>query len=57
MAEALGLVASFIAIGQVLAGLPQAIELLRSVKNMRNEVTELISEVDGTSRLQSSGVR
>lgn len=45
MAEPLGLVASFIAIGQVLAGLPQAVEFLRTVKNMRNELTELISEV------------
>lgn len=45
MAEALGLVASFIAIGHVLATLPEAIDALRSLANMKNDIAGLISEV------------
>jgi len=45
MVKALGLVASFIAMGQVLGGLPKAIDSLKSLKNVKNDIAALISEV------------
>ncbi|CVL07123.1 uncharacterized protein FMAN_15275 [Fusarium mangiferae] len=46
MAEVLGLVASLIAIGQALATIPKTIDALRNLRDAKNEITTLISELE-----------
>ncbi|OTB07210.1 hypothetical protein M426DRAFT_8938 [Hypoxylon sp. CI-4A] len=45
MAEVLGIVSSLIAIGQVLAGTPKIIGALRSLADMKSEMSALINEL------------
>ncbi|KFY86230.1 hypothetical protein V500_07764 [Pseudogymnoascus sp. VKM F-4518 (FW-2643)] len=46
MAEVIGLVASFIAIGQALAAVPQLIDTLRSLADMKKELASLVNELE-----------
>jgi hypothetical protein len=45
MAEVVGLVASFIAIGQTLAALPKVIDALISLTRTKKDIASLLSEV------------
>lgn len=43
--EAVGAVASFIAIGQALAGIPKLVKIIQDIANTREELNELLFEV------------